>query len=210
MEYNHNLAMSNIHNVVVALNSGGMLTCNALMNRVWDNATEEQINSKINAARNASNRTTLYARKQLRQEIRRSLYTHFNDVEALGLYIYRATPVGSPEMFWVVEEQIVNAVEEPVVEMPVSVASASRCSPPVSMALIDRLIAANNSSILTSDLVQDSADNNFVNTDMPVEVCELLTEEFSEFSGLDLNAANIRRINDRVMDICHFLTERGE
>ena len=207
MEYNRNTSMSSIHNVVVALNEGGVLTCDALMNRLWNDASAGQQARKITAARNSANHTEGYARQQLRQEIRRSLYTHFNDTELLGLHIFRATPVGSAEVFWVVEEQELPT-EENTAPDRVSFDTPGDAGIPVpaelgvDASLIERLVAANNSSIPTSDLLRASADNSFVNTDMPAEMCTLLTEDFSEFYDTDIKGSALTaRVNELICNL---------
>lgn len=103
MDYNRELSMTNIHNVVVALNSGGMFTCQELMDKLWIDSTLVQRETKIMAARNPANRTSHYARKQIRQEIRRTLYDHFNNLGDTQFYIYRATAYNDLEKFWVAE-----------------------------------------------------------------------------------------------------------
>ena len=147
MNYDHGLSIANIHNVVVALNQGGMLTCDNLMNRLWDDATTAQRDRKVSASRSEANHTEAFARKQIRQEIRRSLYMHFNDPEALGFHISRAHPLGDVEFFWVVEVQTVSP-EEVSEEVSEEI---------VDTALIYRLLAANTSSDKTSDLVRHIA-----------------------------------------------------
>lgn len=104
MAFNHSLSMANIVNVVEALNRGGMLSCEEIMQRVWENATIEQVSRKISAPRLTSLHNEDYARQQVKQEIRRTLHSHFNSI-GRSYIIQRATPFGGPERFWVTEPQ---------------------------------------------------------------------------------------------------------
>lgn len=103
MAYNHSLSMANIVNVVEALNRGGMQSCDDLMSLVWINAAPAQLTRKINAPSRPALRTLEYARTQVRQEIRRTLHNHFNDLGGSHYHISRATAYGDVERFWVSE-----------------------------------------------------------------------------------------------------------
>lgn len=106
MAYNHDISMANIVNVVEAFNRhSGMHSVDDLMYLIWIDASHAQIQRKINAPRNPELRTLEYARKQVRQEIRRTLYNHFNDVEGSPYDIYRATAYNDVERFWIAEPQ---------------------------------------------------------------------------------------------------------
>ena len=105
MEYDFSKAMSSIHNITVALNEGGMLTCAGIAERIWSSATTEARASKVARASQEHLRNEDYAVRQVRQEVRRSLYTHFNTLEGDSYDIYRATAHGDSERFWVAEEQ---------------------------------------------------------------------------------------------------------
>lgn len=120
MAYNHSISMANIHNVVAALNFGGMLTCNDIMERLWDGATDEQKQHKINAPRNIALRNEEFARKQIRQEVRRSLnqYETLARGQAEPIYhISSATALGDAERFWVNEPQVIVSVENTLREL---------------------------------------------------------------------------------------------
>ena len=106
MAYNHEVSMAHIENIIEALNRHrGMHTCDDLMYLIWVDASPAQIERKINAPRNETLRTIEYARKQVRQEIRRTLYNYFNDVDESPYDIYRATAHRDSERFWIAEEQ---------------------------------------------------------------------------------------------------------
>lgn len=101
MNYDHSISMANIDNVIVALNKGGVLSCEDLMERIWNDATIAQVNRKINAPRNVMLHNAEYARKQLKQEIRRSLHTYFNEIGTCNHGIHRIQPVHDVEHFYV-------------------------------------------------------------------------------------------------------------
>lgn len=105
MEFNNGIAISSMHNIVVALNEGGMLTCAGLRDRLWGMASESSRERKVSAARRTTNRNEAYAKAQLSQEIRRSINQYFNGVSSNEEFIYSATPLDSPEYFWVEEPQ---------------------------------------------------------------------------------------------------------
>lgn len=103
MDYNHNVAMSNIVNIFAALNQGGMLSVRDITNRIIEDTPEDVVFDKIRAARLPENRTVQYMANQLRGEIRRSLNTYFANCEHIR--IDRATAHNDVERFWVVEPQ---------------------------------------------------------------------------------------------------------
>lgn len=229
MDYNHDWSMANIHNVVVALNEGGMLSCDDIMNRVWDNFPINKHQEKINKPTNPAKRTYDQARQQLRQEVRRSLYSHFNDPERHGFDIFRATPHGDVEHFWVAEEQVasvgndidfdrlppapegqssdfdgdtISFTEAPAAGEPVFLPVLSPNAP-----LIERLNAANNTEFSSAQLLQEAMDNEvvtgtFCNPNMPDAFAEALTETLSsEFVGSEINEATTNRLASRINGI---------
>lgn len=198
MDYNFNVSLANLHNVVVALNQGGMLTCEDIMNRLWDDAPISAQSAKINAPRNPAVRTHDYARQQLKQEVRRSLYGHFNDVASTGYFIHRASPLGSPEYFWVtdvqesptpVEHTRGNTPELAVYDSP-GVVTLHDDEPAVTSAspLIERLVAANNSTTPTSELLTEALDNSvvsgnnfsFISESAPQPMLDVMTNEIND------------------------------
>lgn len=110
MDYQHNLSMANLHNIVVALNQGGVLSCYDLMERIWDAASPGQRERKINAPADVYKRTEEFARVQVMQEIRRSIYEHYNMDRHPELEILRVIPVDSAEMFYVTSPQEISHV----------------------------------------------------------------------------------------------------
>lgn len=116
MSYNRNRSMAYIDNIVEALNKGGMLDCEGIVEVIWNDATEEQIARKVSAPRIATLRNEDYAIKQLRQEVRRTLNSHFNNLHEESYQIHRATPIGSPEHFWVSEIQDTTLTRVPPTE----------------------------------------------------------------------------------------------
>lgn len=113
MTFNHNISMANIRNIVVALNQGGMLSCDDIMNRVWGLATARQQQRKVTAPRNVEFHNIEYAKQQLRGEIRRSLNDYFNVGSYDHYEIYRATAHGDAERFWVPRRQSAFYVSSP-------------------------------------------------------------------------------------------------
>lgn len=218
MDYNHDWSMANIHNVVVALNEGGILSCEDIMNRVWDASSTAKHQEKINKPNDPRKRTYEYARQQLRQEVRRSLYSHFNDPDRHGFDIFRATPHGDVEHFWVAEEQYVTSpgldIDFEHVSTSVTLPEAPAASEPVFLPalspnapLIERLNAANNTQFSSSQLLQDAMNNEvstgtFCNPNMPDEFAEVLTETLSEeFVGSEINEATTNRLSSRINGI---------
>ena len=135
MAYDSSLSMANIVNIVEALNEGGMMSCEDLMVRIWNNATIEQVARKVNAPRRVILHTEDYARQQVKQEIRRTLYSYFNDM-GRGYLIRRATALGDSERFWVDEPQDPNAERIVTVDYTPSaniMDAISPCSVPVSL-----------------------------------------------------------------------------
>jgi len=227
MDYNHDISIASIHNIVVALNAGGMLSCDDIMNRSWNLASGQQQGDKITAARNPANHTEAYARQQLRQEVRRSLYSHFNDPESTGFDIYRATAHGDVERFWVAEEQVVLDQVDLLPEAPAIIQAAIeigdmfRPELPDDASLFERLEAANNTETASSDLIRTAIEGpysgnvqgnaiQYVNPDMPEEFASVLTETLSEeFCGLENTSANRHRIDTRVCEIIAHLEAQG-
>lgn len=205
MDYNYELSLANIHNVVVSLNSGGMQSCDGIMRKVWDEAPDQCREDKIGKPSAVSKRTESYARKQLRQEVRRSLYSHFNDPERSGFDIFRATPHGDVEHFWVAEPQTVEV--EPIVEPVLLPTVLLPTILPPDASLIERLNAANDTMSSSTQLLRDAVDNEvhtgtFVNTDMPVQFAGVLTETLSEeFGGLPINDSTRTRFAGRIESI---------
>ena len=208
MDYNYELSLANIRNVVVALNNGGMQSCDDIMCKVWDEAPDQCRQDKIGKPASASKRTESYARKQLRQEVRRSLYSHFNDPERSGFDIFRATPHGDVEHFWVAEPQTVDVetVLEPTVE---PVLAPISCRPVLSpnASLIERLNAANDTMSSSAQLIRDAVGNEvsvgtFINDNMPDGFAGVLTETLSEeFCGLPVNDSTKTRLAERIEGI---------
>lgn len=116
MEFNTQVSMSNLDNIVAILEEGGMKTCRDIMNRSWELASDDQIASKIAAPRSQRNHTDEYAQTQLRGEIRRSLYDYFSDTES-SYSIFRAKALRDPERFWVSEVQSQVEQEEEEVSL---------------------------------------------------------------------------------------------
>ncbi|CAL9969108.1 hypothetical protein VPHD69_0132 [Vibrio phage D69] len=226
MDYNHNWSLANIHNVVVALNEGGIVTCDDIMERVWYAASTAKRQEKIDKPSNPARRNADYARQQLRQEVRRSLYSHFNDPDRHGFDIFRATPYGDAEHFWVAEEQVASVGndvdfvrtsgtlvvtdESVLVEMPVEPAADEPVFTPFlspNAPLIERLQAANNTGFSSSQLLRDAVENEvttgvFSNPHMPDEFAEALTDTLGpEFVGEEINSTTMSRFADRVNGI---------
>lgn len=101
MVYDHNISMANIDNIIVALNKGGVLSCEDLMERLWDDAPLAQVERKISAPRNPALHNEDYARKQIKQEIRRSLNAYFDQIGGCSHGIHRINPLHDTEHFYV-------------------------------------------------------------------------------------------------------------
>ena len=103
MDYNWDLAISSLHNVVNTLNKGGTFTVRQIAEDLWEEAPSWKISDKVHAARKPELRNLSYAKKQLRQEVRRTL----DDLrgEESWYEILSIKPYGSPELFYVVECQ---------------------------------------------------------------------------------------------------------
>lgn len=223
MDFDYTRALSNLHNVVVALNCGGVKTCAQIAELIWEEAPEWKRQDKVNRPRDSVNRTEAYARNQIRQEIRRSLYNHFSDPEASGFHIFRCQALYDSERFWVAEEQElpvqvdagdmtlfdtaaiqVEAMAEPEVEVVATSPTTVEIRPNAS--LIERLNAANNTIFPTAGLLREAMDNSngeeFNNPNMPTEMCAVLTETLgNEFIGMENTPSNRRAVSDRVMEI---------
>lgn len=186
MDFDYTRALSNLHNVVVALNCGGVKTCAQIAELIWEEAPEWKRQDKVNRPRDSANRTEAYARNQIRQEIRRSLYNHFSDPEASGFHIFRCQALYDSERFWVAEEQElpvqvipglaadydgnadnfalfdtaavqVESMATPEVEVVATSPTAVEIRPNAS--LIERLNAANNTIFPTAGLLREAMDN---------------------------------------------------
>ena len=104
MKYDFAKALSNLHNVVVVLNEGGMVSCRDIADRLWSVSPGWKQGDKIASAKLPRNRNELYAITQLRQEVRRSLNDYFSSDSEF--FINRATALNDSERFWVEDTQI--------------------------------------------------------------------------------------------------------
>lgn len=105
MDYNFNKAISSIHNIICSLNKGGTFNVRQIADDLWEEAPEWKQAQKISKPSDSRFHTEEYARRQVRQEIRRSLYDYFNNIEDRHYEVYRATPLGGLEIFWLAEIQ---------------------------------------------------------------------------------------------------------
>ena len=216
MDYNSDIAISNIDNIVCVLNEGGMRTCREIAERLVELASDDQLDSKLNAPRNPDRRNVSYMEQQIRQEVRRSLNAHFGNPEETGFDIYRAASFREVERFWVAEEQFL-ANEDEDYEGSIHLEEMLEENDLVHMLdpdapLIDNLIEANkNHDIKASRHLRDMSNlgnGSFFNPDMPSSLAEALTEHLSVEARE--NKYSVDQLSDRINIIVNKLEGRGE